>query len=261
MNYLHAVEWSFDLGWSGFESCPWLPGILNEYSEQGRLYGHGVHFSLLDGNWTEAHEKWLDNFGRECSSRQYKHISEHFGYMAREIYMAGAPLPPPMNDQVLELAKSHFDSLAEVANCPMGLENLAFSFSKQGALKQYTFLNELLTGRGFLLLDLHNLYCQVENFGIDLDDVFERISPSLVREIHISGGSWSFSDNEPVRRDTHDDAVPEAVFDLLAVALPHLPNVELITLERLGNTFINALDAQQFQRDFLQMKEICTGVR
>ena len=41
-------------------------------------------------------------------------------------------------------------------------------------LDQGRFLEEMLEPvDGFLVLDMHNLYCQIHNFGVSADDLFD----------------------------------------------------------------------------------------
>jgi uncharacterized protein (UPF0276 family) len=88
--------------------------------------------------------------------------------------------------------------------------------------KHGEFLNKLVDSvNGFIILDLHNVYCQSYNFNISFDEIIHLYPLHRVREIHISGGSWEDSNILPgkkIRRDTHDNPVPEKVFHLLNCA-------------------------------------------
>ncbi|MCB0628182.1 MAG: DUF692 family protein, partial [Lewinella sp.] len=80
-----------------------------------------------------------------------------------------------------------------------------------------------------------------------------------VREIHISGGSWERSSIQPdkkIRRDTHDDAVPEAVFQLLEWTIPKCPNLKYVVMEQLGVGLQTEQNRASFREDFLRMKQI-----
>jgi uncharacterized protein (UPF0276 family) len=84
-------------------------------------------------------------------------------------------------------------------------------------------------------------------------------TPGAVREIHLSGGSWSQSvsgKRVAVRRDTHDDSVPQEVFNLATLALKLCPNIEFVILERLGNTMTDPESQREFRDDFETMEEI-----
>jgi uncharacterized protein len=78
-----------------------------------------------------------------------------------------------------------------------------------------------------------------------------------VNELHVSGGSWSnFKSNKNIRRDTHDDAVPEEVFELIPLALEKCPNVKAVILERLGGTFKDEEDMLVYRRDYRRIKQM-----
>ena len=80
-----------------------------------------------------------------------------------------------------------------------------------------------------------------------------------MREIHISGGSWENSQILPgkkIRRDTHDDAVPEEVFQLLEAAISLCPNLKYVVLEQLGIALKTEASRTSFQQDFDKMSSI-----
>ena len=169
-----------------------------------------------------------------------------------------APLPVPLTNSTLKLGRERFSQLAEIAPCPLGIENLALALSIDDALQQHEFLEKIVTpSNGFLLLDLHNIYCQLCNFNLSPAELLDNYPFHLVREIHVSGGSWgpTASSDSPIRRDTHDDDVPAEVFSLLDHVLPRCPNVEAVFLERLGNT-LQEHQFEQFRKDFLTLKSI-----
>ncbi len=260
-----AVEWSFDCGWGHPASPDWLDELLRFYGEQGRLLGHGVSFSPLSGQWHDRQIQWLAMLRKEVDQRSYAHISEHFGFMTAGDFHQSAPLPVPRNADTIRLGQERLKLLKHTANLPVGLENLAFAFGPSDVAEQGQFLDELLAPvDGFLLLDLHNLYCQSHNFTVPGERLMESYPLGRVRELHVSGGSWSGStldpDSPPIRRDTHDDAVPEDVFRLLRHALDTCPNVRYVTLERLGGTIPldgnGATGIERFHADFHRLREI-----
>ena len=256
-----AVEWSFDCGWGLPELPAWLHETLRFYGDQGRLLGHGVSFSPLSGQWHTRQAQWLELLRTEVSTRTYSHISEHFGFMTAGDFHQSAPLPVPRDEYTLALGQARLKLLQETAGLPVGLENLAFAFGPRDVAEQGQFLEELLAPvDGFLLLDLHNLYCQAVNFDIPGERLMEEYPLGRVRELHVSGGSWSGStldpDGGPIRRDTHDDAVPDEVFHLLRHALQICPTVQYVTLERLGDTLESPVGIDGFRDDFHRMRDI-----
>jgi hypothetical protein len=142
----------------------------------------------------------------------------------------------------------------------MGLENLAFAYSVEEVKLHGAFLQQLLAPvNGFIILDLHNLYCQLHNFQVDFEEIVAYYPLEMVREIHISGGTW---DEQPalfslkIRRDTHDDAVPATVFELLKKTLPRCPNVKYVVLEQLGTALQTTIEQENYRNDFDKMRQI-----
>lgn len=255
---VQVLEWSFDMGW-GADLPPWVTHLLEFYSQRDRLLGHGVTYSLLSAQWDEPHHQWLENLQKECNRYRYHHISEHFGWMAAGNFIQSAPLPLPLTAETLQLGCHHLQRLATVAKVPIGLENLAFAFGQRDVEDQGTFLDQLLAPvEGFLVLDLHNLYCQIHNFQRSPEELLNRYPLQRVRELHISGGSWSKSaaSDLMIRRDTHDGPVPDMVFELLAIALQRCSQVEAVIFERLGHTLSSQTEQQQWQRDFQRIQQV-----
>ncbi len=259
---VEVVEWSFDMGW-GRRLPPWIDQTLNEFLANGNLLGHGVSYSALDASETNRQSIWLHQLSNEVHSRNYRHISEHFGFMGGGNFHISAPLPVPRTSASVEVGQQRLQDLAAVAQVPIGLENLAFAFSVNDVREQGPFLEELLAPvDGFLLLDLHNLYCQACNFGATADELLHGYPLDRVKELHLSGGSWSEGeiDGSRVRRDTHDNAVPEEVFEMLSSALQRCSNVEAVILERMGGT-IEQCDEEPFREDYYRLREVVAAER
>jgi uncharacterized protein (UPF0276 family) len=257
---VEAIEWSFDaLFWA--EQVPdWFESLLDAYASQQRLLGHGVYFSLLSGRWTSEQQRWLAQLRQLAARFSFAHVTEHFGFFTGQNFHHGAPLPIPYSASTLRLGRDRLGRLAEACRCPVGLENLAFAYSLDEVKRHGEFLDQLVAPvNGFIILDLHNLYCQLHNFSVDYDDLIKLYPLDRVREIHISGGSWEASSLEPtrqIRRDTHDEAVPAEVFDLLARTMPRCPHLKYVVLEQLGNALKTEESRRQFGRDFGHMETL-----
>jgi uncharacterized protein (UPF0276 family) len=255
-----AVEWSFDVMPDRQRPPPWLAGLLDHYARSGRLYAHGVTYSLLSAGDEPAQARWLARLAAECARRPARHVSEHLGFLRAGDLVDGPPLPVPISPTTLALGRGRLARLADTARCPVGLENLAFAFGRADVAAQGGFLDELLApGDGFLVLDLHNLHCQLENFGLQVDALLRSYPLHRVRELHVSGGSWREHCGRRVRRDTHDDAVPRAVWDLLRAVLPLCPNTECVVLERLGGTLAGDAARARMRADFDILGSITGG--
>ncbi|MEC5147904.1 DUF692 family multinuclear iron-containing protein [Chitinophaga sp. 212800010-3] len=257
---IDAIEWSFDTLFKVNEMPPWFMELLTAFSHEGRLVGHGVFFSLFSGKWLPEQEQWLQQLKQTCTRFQFDHITEHFGFMTGKDFHQGAPLSIPYTTVTLCIGTDRLKRIYDACRCPVGLENLAFSYSLEEVKRHGEFLDKLLEPvNGFIILDLHNLYCQLHNFELTFEEMMMLYPLHRVREIHISGGSW----DEPlagsvrkVRRDTHDDAVPEDVFRLLEQAIHQCPHLKYVVMEQLGNALSTEESRHLFRSDFLRMKDI-----
>ncbi|KUG08036.1 multinuclear nonheme iron-dependent oxidase [Solirubrum puertoriconensis] len=257
---VEALEWSFDaLYWA--EQVPeWFTNLLHTYAGAGRLVGHGVFFSLLSGKWSPEQQQWLAHLGQLAEQFRFDHITEHFGFFTGQNFHHGAPLPIPYTATALRIGQDRLRRIYDACCCPVGLENLAFAYTLDEVKRHGNFLEELLLPvNGFVILDLHNLYCQLHNFGVPYDELIALYPLERVREIHISGGSWHDSEQAPsqrIRRDTHDDAVPEEVFQLLELTMPRCPNLKFVVLEQLGHALHAEASRTQFREDFGRMESL-----
>lgn len=255
---VEAIEWSFDTLYKVNNIPDWFVELLTAFGKEGRLIGHGVFFSLFSGKWNPEQERWLSHLKKVSGNFTFDHITEHFGFMTGEDFHKGAPIGIPYNSTTLALGIDRLKRIQEACQCPVGLENLAFSYSLEEVKRHGEFLNELIEPvNGFIILDLHNFYCQLHNFSLEAEELIRLYPLDRVREIHISGGSWEQTELQPqrtIRRDTHDDAVPEAVFELLKQIIPRCPNLKFVVLEQLGIALNTTERQQQFQADFATLK-------
>ncbi len=257
---IEAIEWSFDVNSKPLPG--WFRELLTAFSQEKRLIGHGVFFSLFSGKWSPDQHQWLKHLKQVSSVFSFDHITEHFGFMTGQHFHHGAPLPIPFSPTTLRIGRDRLARIYEACSCPVGLENLAFSYSLDQVKRHGEFLEQLIAAiNGFIILDLHNLYCQIHNFSIPYDQLIALYPLDRVREIHISGGSWEDSAIEParkIRRDTHDEAVPQEVFTLLEHTIEKCPNLKYVVLEQLGTGLKSERSRKLFYDDFIKLEKIVT---
>jgi uncharacterized protein (UPF0276 family) len=257
---IEAIEWSFDTLFDYAEIPAWYSDLLHAFGAEGRLVGHGVFFSLFSGKWLAEQDNWLARLKKLSKEYQFNHITEHFGFMTGQNFHNGAPISIPFTASTLALGIDRLKRIQDVCRCPVGLENLAFSYSIQEVRTQGDFLHQLIEPlNGFIILDLHNLYCQLHNFEVSYEEIIAFYPLERVREIHISGGSWeavSALPTKKIRRDTHDDTVPKTVFELLKKTIPKCPNLKYVVLEQLSNGLETLESQQAFQSDFVQLEQL-----
>jgi uncharacterized protein (UPF0276 family) len=256
-----VLEWSFDVGWAT-PPPGWAVALIDHFSANRRLLGHGVTYSALSAEWTARQAGWLKRLEAEVATRAYRHVSEHFGFMTAGTFHDGTPLPVPRTAAALEVGRDRLKRLAASAAAPVGLENLAFAFGPEDMRQQGAFLEDLLAPvDGFLVLDLPNLHCQSRNFGVPAEALLDGYPLARVREMHVSGGSWSEGVGGPVRRDTHDEAVPEELFGLLEEALRRCPRTEAVIFERLGTTLGTEEARRGVHADYRRVRAIAGAAR
>lgn len=257
---VQAIEWSFDTLYKRREIPGWFVELLHAFGNENRLTGHGVYFSLFSGGWTKDQEDWLRHLEKVASTFHFDHISEHVGFMTGENFHSGAPIPVPFNPVTLAIGQDRLQRIYNACKCPVGIENLAIAYSLDEVKKQGAFLNELVQPvNGFIILDLHNIYCQIQNFTIEPGELLKFYPLDRVREIHISGGSWEDSQVIPgkkIRRDTHDEAVPAEVFQLLKDCIAQCPHVKYVVLEQLSSGLVTESERIQFRADFTKMDSV-----
>lgn len=249
---IQTIEWSFDTVLDKQNVPAWLNDLLTLYSNEQRLLGHGVFYSLLDAKWSQKQDTWIQQLKETVKQFKYNHITEHFGFMTSGNFHEGCPLPTPLNQNTLAIGIDRLLRIQQVAEVPVGLENLAFAFSMDDVSRQGEFLERLVAPvNGFIILDLHNIYCQSHNFKVDFMDLISRYPLELVKEIHISGGSWEDEvyGKDKIRRDTHDGKVPEIIFEILPEVLKRCPFLEFVIFERLENTFQTEDELHQYRKD------------
>lgn len=250
---VEAIEWTVN-SWMGGNPHDETAALLKTFGASGKLIGHGVFYPVLDAAADALRADWLAKLALDVKTHSYCGVSVHFGFSTGWQISEGAPLPVPYCEGALETGRDALKKLASVTPCKVGLENLALSFSAEEAGKQGQFLRELLAPvNGYLLLDLHNVYCQSVNFGVPLLDMVKTYPLELVEEIHCAGGAWSEHGGSKVRRDTHDGRLPQEILDALPAVIKLCPRVKFVLFEKLPTSFENDGDAAHFREDYLRM--------
>ncbi len=257
---VECLEWTFDAGFD--RAIPlWVENLLAQFSEQESLLGHSFFLSPMSLVRPTEIEESLKKFSLACTLHKYQHISEHYGFFADSRHFDGAPLPMPYHQSLVKTLTDSLKDLSRAAgsNVTVGLENLALAFSKEDIQAQGRLLKETLTTtNGFLVLDLHNLYCQMVNFNLTLSEILFYYPLELVEELHISGGSWwepEQTHSRRIRRDTHDGSVPPQVMALIGEVVPLCPALKWIILERMGGTICTREDESEFVQQYMEIRQ------
>ncbi len=260
------LAWNLDMGWSSKGVPAWAAALLDAYGAAERLHGHGVELSLLSTPLSKRQERWLASFAREMRERRYQRVTEHIGFITAGPFENGTVIPHPRCEGAVAIGRDRLARLSELAGMPVGLENLALAFSRRDVEEQPDFLEALLAPHdGHLLLDLHNLLCQAENFELDPVALLHRYPLARVRELHLAGGELDHPASDPrkrpFRRDSHMDHLPEGVFSLLDEVLLACPGLEAIFFEHADGVLSRPEDQARFHDDFRRVRAQVAALR
>ena len=258
---VEALERDIDASWghgpaSEYVARPdWELEIFDHYASIDALYGHGVWLSTMSARWTPRQEQWMRELARECATRSYRHVSEHFGWMTAGDLWRNTLLPLPRTRATVALGIDRMKRMADAAQVPVGLEVLATALAPADALEQGAFLDEILDAvDGFLLLDVHNVWTLAHNLRLDPLALLESFPLHRSRELHVSGGKWFEAAAGRVRLDSHDAEVPDEVWPLVRHALARCPALEVVILERRADTLAIPAAQARYRADFLRLR-------
>ncbi|MEZ6003996.1 MAG: DUF692 family protein [Planctomycetota bacterium] len=202
---------------------------------------HGVGFSL--GNLrpdAERRSRWLHSIARDQATFDFLWYTDHLGLTVLDGLEVLLPLGLPYTDEAAAAVRDSLTALQTVVP-HVGFENSVFYFHLGEPLEEPAWIARCLEGsHRHLLLDVHNVYTTAVNAGFNPRTYIERLPLDKVIEIHVSGGSFSdpawLRSGNVLRLDSHDQGVPDEVWELLQFALPRCPKLRGVTLERLEGT-------------------------
>ncbi len=210
---------------------------------------HAVAFGLGSVHPGEDahHAAWLTALARDHAATPADWLSDH----AIATRIGGEdlrlPLPLPFTTTLADVVQQRLLALRAVSGRAL-IETSAWPFRPPDLALEAAFLHACTRAPGTgLLLDLHNVWTNAQNFDLDPHALIAALPLDRVVEVHVSGGrpaDPTWAPGPPMRLDSHDDAVPEAVFDLLTRWLPHLPALRQVTLERMEGTLDTGGDLQ-----------------
>jgi uncharacterized protein len=230
------------------ETCAALPMVV-----------HGVELSIGSAHgWNEAYLEMLDEFQREWP---FVWHSEHLGFQTisgdQNITLeVGVPLPMPATNEAVALLASRSAAILQRYGVPFLLENPAHYFSNflsdPAVGDDIGLLHGVTEDSGcFLLLDLHNLYCNAINHHFDPFAAIDRMPLDRVVEIHVAGGSL----RDGFWMDAHDGRVPERVWEMLEYAIPLVPNLAGVVFELLEQHAVT-LGAQAIREELMRARNV-----
>jgi uncharacterized protein len=220
---------------------------------------HGVELSIGSAHdWNRAYIDMLDAFQPKWPFLWH---SEHLGFQTIPgengvTLEVGVPLPVPPTKEAVDIIAVRSAAIRKRYGVPFLLENPAYYIADLPAdpeIGDDIGLVAAIMERSdtFLLLDLHNVYCNAMNHGIDPFAVLDRVPMSRVIELHVAGGASL----DGFWMDGHNGRVPEPVWELLEYTLPRAPNASGVVFEMLDE-FAPRLGVKAIGEELARAREI-----
>ncbi len=190
-----------------------LPAGLADLRAQGvAVVPHGVTLSL--GGAEPVEPARVAHLAATADLLGAPLVSEHIAFVRAGGMEAGHLLPVPRSREAVDAVVANVRRTQAELTVPLALEPIAAVFDwPDDELDEADFLGEILDRTGaLLLLDVANVYANARNRGTDPAALFDRLPLDRIAYVHVAGGA----EHDGVYHDTHTDAVPAPVLDLVA---------------------------------------------
>ncbi|MCM4081384.1 DUF692 domain-containing protein [Paractinoplanes hotanensis] len=208
-----------------------LPTGLQALLDRGvTVVPHGVRLSL--GGAEPVDPARVDHFAAVAVRLNAPLVSEHIAFVRAGGVEAGHLLPLPRTREAVDAVVANVRRVQAALPVPIALEPIAALFDwPDDELTEAQFLTEILDRSGaLLLLDVANVYANARNRGTDPEALLDELPLDRIAYVHVAGGA----EHQGLYHDTHTDAVPQPVLDLVAaLCARHVPPA--LMLERDGD--------------------------
>jgi uncharacterized protein (UPF0276 family) len=208
-----------------------LPEPLVALRKRGvAVVPHGVKLSL--GGAEPVDPARVSHLAAAARALGAPMVSEHIAFVRAGGVEAGHLLPLPRTRDAVDAIVANVARTRAELDVPLALEPIAALFEwPDDELTEADFLTEILDRTGaLLLLDVANVYANARNRGEDPVALLDRLPLDRVAYAHVAGGA----EHDGLYHDTHTDAVPPEVLDLVAeLCARHRPPA--LMLERDGH--------------------------
>jgi uncharacterized protein (UPF0276 family) len=204
---------------------------------------HGVGLSI--GSYDGYSKDYIRVLAELFDELDIKWHSEHLAYTMVNGENLGTMLTLPHTDEVIEMVCRRIDELQKQFKAPFLIENVISMLPNPD--EQYNdarFLNRItnLTGCG-LILDVYNLQCDEQNFGLNLDSFLSELDFDTIYELHMAGGIYD--EEYKFQMDIHAHLTAPSTIALAQTIAQRQPkNLQHITFEILEE-FIPAVGAEK----------------
>lgn len=187
--------------------------FLKELAKAGTpVIIHGIELSVgTDAPFKQDHFDQMRRVGDQVNMIA---MSDHICMTEAGGTDVGQLTTLPFTRRSLDVVRRHVDLMSRQVSVPIVLENIANQFYYPDCdFSETEFIAELTRqSDAYLLLDLHNLYANSENFDFDPYQWLGEIDLEKVWAIHLAGGYYDY---DRFLEDGHSSPVPEPVWQLL----------------------------------------------
>lgn len=163
--------------------------------------------------------------------------SEHLAFVRAGEIEIGHLAAPPRTPSTIDATAQNLETARKTVGTLPLVENIATLIDPPAStLAEPEWLASTLHASGApMLLDLHNLYANALNFGLDAETFLARLPLDRVHAVHISGGKLVGDPENPRLLDDHLHDPPDPVYRLLTLLAEKCPNPLTVILERDGS--------------------------
>lgn len=203
---------------------------LDRIRERYPLVMHGVSLSI--GSTDPLNRDYLKQLKELAARVQPAWISDHLcwtGVHGRNMHDL---LPLPYTEETIDHVAARIRQVQDFLGRQILIENVSSYVSfAQSQLSEWDFLRAISERADCLLLfDVNNIYVSSVNHGFDPIDYLNGIPADRVQQFHLAG----HEDHGRYIIDTHDQPVPDPVWDLYAHALRRFGSISTM-IERDDN--------------------------
>lgn len=210
-----AVDW-LEINSENFMVAGGKPRrYLEAFRQRYPIVMHGVSMNI--GGSDPLDIDYLRALKQLASDVQPAWVSDHLCWTGANGLNSHDLLPLPYSDEAVAHVVDRVQQVQDFLGRELVLENLSsYVRFTSSSMTEWEFLREIALRSGCrLLLDINNVVVSARNHGYDSDAFLAGLPAEHIWQIHLAG----HSDYGTHVIDTHDHAVPDAVWSLYASAI------------------------------------------